>query len=59
MPFYALMRCFPPTRRAAERLGLVSIKAMVTALVKAVKDPPASGVRIVEVPEIKAALRHH
>jgi hypothetical protein len=32
---------------------------MVAALVEAVQDPPPSGVRIVEVPEIKRLASHH
>jgi uncharacterized protein YbjT (DUF2867 family) len=53
VPVYALLRAIPATRDGARRLGLVSHAAMVAALVRAVKDPPDSGVRIVEVPEIR------
>jgi len=57
VPLYALARVFPPTRKQAVRLGLVTLKQMVTALVAAVETPPASGVRIVDVPAIvRAAL---
>jgi uncharacterized protein YbjT (DUF2867 family) len=57
MPFYALARIFPPTREQAVRLGLVTLRQMVTALVAAVESPPADGVRIVDVPAIaRAAL---
>lgn len=57
VPFYALARMFPPTRKQAVRLGLVTLRQMVTALVAAVEAPPASGVRIVDVPAIaRAAL---
>jgi hypothetical protein len=41
------------TRAGAERLGLVTLEAMIAALVNAVETPPTSGVRIIEVPEIR------
>ena len=53
VPVYAILRLIPPTRQSAERLGLVTRRAMVAALVRAVETPPATGVRIVEVPEIR------
>ena len=55
VPFYAILRSIPATRESAERLGLVTRQAMVAALVRAVEAPPATGVRIVEVPEIRQA----
>ena len=55
LPFYAALRRLPATRESAERLGLVTRTAMIAALVTAVETPPASGVRIVEVPEIRRA----
>lgn len=55
MPLYLALRWFPVTRAGAQRLGLVTRRAMVTALVHAVETPPATGVRIVEVPEIRRA----
>jgi nucleoside-diphosphate-sugar epimerase len=54
VPLYALARLFPFTREGARRLGLVTHAQMLRALVAAVESP-ASGVRIVEVPEI---VRH-
>jgi uncharacterized protein YbjT (DUF2867 family) len=56
VPLYALLRTIPATREGARRLGLVAHGAMVAALVRAVEDPPGSGVRIVEVPGIQRAL---
>ncbi len=56
LPAYGLLELLPPTRAGARRLGLVRLAAMVAALVEAVEHPPA-GVRIVEVPEIRAAPR--
>jgi uncharacterized protein YbjT (DUF2867 family) len=55
LPFYAVLRRFPATRESAERLGLVTLDAMVAALVWAVESAPARDVRIVEVPEIRRA----
>ncbi len=40
-------------REGARRLGLVTLDQMVGAIVRAVEDPPGSGIRrIVEVPTI-------
>ena len=55
VPVYWLMELFPATRAGALRLGLVTHKQMIGALVAAVENP-ASGVRIVEVPEIREGL---
>jgi nucleoside-diphosphate-sugar epimerase len=52
LPFYKLAELFPPATAGARRLGLVSIQQMLAALVHAVENP-ASGCRIVEVPEIR------
>ena len=54
IPFYWLAERFPPTREGARRLGLVTLAQMVNALVEAVENPP-SGIRIVDVPAIRAA----
>ena len=53
IPIYALLERLPATRVGAERLGLVSRRAMVSALARAVEMPPTQGVRITEVPEIR------
>ena len=53
LPIYALLRLLPATRASAERLGLVTRDQMVGAMVGAVENPPDSGVRIVEVPDIR------
>jgi len=53
LPLYALLRRIPATREGANRLGLVTRPEMVAALVRAVSSPPSSGVRVVEVPEIR------
>jgi uncharacterized protein YbjT (DUF2867 family) len=56
VPFYALLRQLPSTRASAERLGFVTLPQMTAALVRAVEQP-ASGVRVVEVPEIRGERR--
>jgi uncharacterized protein YbjT (DUF2867 family) len=53
LPMYKLMELLPSTREGATRLGLVTLKQMVRALVHVV-ETPAKGVRVVEVPEIRA-----
>jgi uncharacterized protein YbjT (DUF2867 family) len=53
-PGYWLARQIPRMRDGATRLGLVSLQQMLTALVQSV-ELPASGIRIVEVPEIAKA----
>jgi uncharacterized protein YbjT (DUF2867 family) len=54
LPLYKLMEWLPLAHSAAERLGLVTLEQMMLALVEAV-ETPALGVRIMEVPEIRAA----
>jgi uncharacterized protein YbjT (DUF2867 family) len=53
LPIYALLRRLPSTRQGAERLGLVTRDQMISAMIHAVEHPP-HGVRVVEVPEIRA-----
>jgi len=59
VPMYALFRAIPATRDGATRLGLVTRRAMLLSLTRAVTDPPPSGVRIVEVPEIRSLASSH
>jgi uncharacterized protein YbjT (DUF2867 family) len=54
LPLYAAAELIPPTRATARRLGLVTLPEMLAALIAAVEDP-AVGIRILEVPEIRAA----
>jgi len=54
LPFYKLCEWLPFTRAIALRLGLVTLDQLIVALVEAVESP-ARGVRIVGVPEIRAA----
>lgn len=51
LPVYRLLERFPGTREAAIRLGLVTIREMLAAMVWAIEHPPTS-VRVIEVPEI-------
>ena len=56
LPLYALASLVPATRERAERLGLVTLDAMIAALTRAVETPPEPGMRrIVDVPAIRAA----
>ncbi|MBZ5570710.1 MAG: NAD(P)H-binding protein [Acidobacteriia bacterium] len=54
LPMYWLMERLPSTREGARRLGLVTLAQMKGALVDAVENP-SRGLRIVEVPEIRAS----
>jgi uncharacterized protein YbjT (DUF2867 family) len=54
LPLYALAELIPAFRDGARRLGLVTRAQMVRALAAAVEAPPA-GVRIVDVPGIRAS----
>lgn len=52
LPAYWILGLLPPTRDIAHRLGLVTLNQMLSALVHAVENP-STGIRIVEVPEIR------
>ncbi len=54
-PLYALFRMIPATRASAQRLGLVTRGQVTATIVHAVASLPSSGLRIVEVPEMKRA----
>jgi uncharacterized protein YbjT (DUF2867 family) len=53
LPFYKFAELIPSKREAALRLGLVTVEQMVAALAWAVEHP-AEGVRVMEVPAIRA-----
>jgi hypothetical protein len=53
LPVYRLMELIPQTRAGARRLGLVTLDQMSKALLHAT-ETPATGLRVVEVPEIRA-----
>jgi nucleoside-diphosphate-sugar epimerase len=53
-PLYAIGARIPAFRDGATRLGLVTLKQMVRALVTAVEQPPAQGtVSVMDVPTIR------
>ena len=52
-PFYAVLSLIPSTRDGARRLGLVTRAQMIGAVVRALENPP-QGVRIIDVPQIRA-----
>jgi uncharacterized protein YbjT (DUF2867 family) len=52
-PFYWLAENFPATREGATRLGFVTLDQMVNAIASVTEDPER-GVRILEVPDIRA-----
>lgn len=54
VPLYKLAELFPFSRAGAQRLGLVTLNQIIMALAQAVESP-AEGIRVVEVPEIRAA----
>jgi len=53
VPMYKMAELVPQTREGAQRLGLVTLEQMVTALLAAVENP-AHGVKVVSVPEIRS-----
>lgn len=53
IPFYKIAETLPATREGAIRLGLVTIRHMLGALLHAVANP-ASGVRVLEPKEIRS-----
>lgn len=53
LPVYWALSMIPATAAGARRLGLVTREQMVSAIVRAVEDPPRAGVTIVEVPDIR------
>lgn len=56
LPMYKLLEIIPASRATAQRLGLITIDQMVTALVHATENPPALGQqRLVDVPAIRRA----
>ena len=58
VPAYWILEKLPQTRASAQRLGLVTLKQMLAALVHAVENPPAA-IRILEVPEIRQLSLTH
>lgn len=54
MPLYTLARLIPATREQSRQQGLVTIKQMIRTLHFAINHPPENGLRIYNVPDIKA-----
>lgn len=55
LPFYKLFEQIPSKRESALRLGLVTHRQMISALMRAIEDgPEGAGVR--EVPDIRASV---
>jgi uncharacterized protein YbjT (DUF2867 family) len=52
VPAVKLFEFIPFLRKSAKRLGFINIKQMLASLTHAVRNPP-SGIRVIEVPEIK------
>ena len=52
LPFYWICEQLPTTRESARRLGLVTLRQMLNALVWSVENP-ADGVRTLDVPRIR------
>jgi uncharacterized protein YbjT (DUF2867 family) len=55
VPVYWVMEHIPATRDSAQRLGLVTLEQMLQVLTEAVESP-ATGVRVIGVPQIRAGL---
>jgi hypothetical protein len=53
-PLYALAGFIPAIREQSRQQGLVTINQMIRMLHFAINHPPENGVRIYNVPEIKA-----
>ena len=56
VPVYWVLERLPQTKESAERLGLVTITQMLSALVWAIENPP-NGVQILDVPKIRELSR--
>jgi uncharacterized protein YbjT (DUF2867 family) len=52
LPIYLILEQVPKMREWVQRLGLITIQQMLTALIWAVENPP-TGVRIVDVARIR------
>ena len=56
IPIYKIAEVIPATRESAQRLGLITLEQMITALVAAVESPAPNGqIRILDVPAIRRA----
>ena len=59
IPIYKIAEVIPATRESAQRLGLITLEQMITALVAAVESPAPNGqIRILDVPAIRRAAAY-
>lgn len=56
LPMYWMLQLLPASRESAARLGLVTWRQMVAALVHAV-ETPGDGFRVIDVPGLRAASK--
>jgi uncharacterized protein YbjT (DUF2867 family) len=56
LPMYKAAKLVPSLADGAQRLGLLTLREMIAALVHAVEEP-SRGVRVMSVPEIRAIAR--
>ena len=56
LPIYWILQRLPSTKESAQRLGMVTIKKMVSTLLWAIGNP-ATGIRVIDVPRIRAMSR--
>lgn len=54
IPMYKIAELLPQTRNGSQRLGLVTLEQMITALLMAVENP-VQGLKVVGVPEIRSS----
>jgi nucleoside-diphosphate-sugar epimerase len=52
LPFYWICERLPSTRDSAQRLGLITLSQMLSALIYSVENPPV-GIRILDIPEMR------
>ena len=55
LPMYWLFQLLPATKESAQRLGLVTIRQMMNALIWSVEHP-ATETRIIDVPQIRTLI---
>jgi uncharacterized protein YbjT (DUF2867 family) len=55
LPMYWLCEHIPSTRAGAQRLGLVTLKQMVSTLCLTVENP-SIGARFIDVPQIRSGM---
>ena len=55
LPFYWIAQQLPSTRESAQRLGLITIRQMLDALIWAIENPP-NETRILDVPRIRQTV---